>query len=139
MSTIVVVILIYRCHKLTDSINLLGSYRRRNVFLARYAQSYKVEFQIKDRAMDKVQNCDSYIRIPSQTYISCSFLFPPVTNPEHCFYFLCRTHCHRGMIYKTKLLQYVISQVIFRHSVWLGMAATLYITYELASRSSSAD
>jgi hypothetical protein len=39
------------------------------VFPVRYGQTYGVEFQIKDRTMDNVQNCDSYINIPlSQTY-----------------------------------------------------------------------
>jgi hypothetical protein len=35
MSRIVIVILIYHRHKPIDSINLLGSYRRRNVFPVR--------------------------------------------------------------------------------------------------------
>jgi hypothetical protein len=44
MSRIVIVILIYHRHKPIDSINLLGSYRRRNAFTVRYRQTYSVEF-----------------------------------------------------------------------------------------------
>jgi hypothetical protein len=39
------------------------------VIPVRYGQTYGVEFSIKDRTMDNVQNCDSYINMPSsQTY-----------------------------------------------------------------------
>jgi hypothetical protein len=31
----------------------------------RYGQIYRIEFYIKDRTMDNVQNCDSYINIAS--------------------------------------------------------------------------
>jgi hypothetical protein len=41
MSRIVIVILIYRRHKPLDSINLLGSNQKRNVFPVRYGQSYR--------------------------------------------------------------------------------------------------
>jgi hypothetical protein len=41
MSRIVIVMLIYHRHKPTDSINLLDSYRRRNVFSERDGQTYK--------------------------------------------------------------------------------------------------
>jgi hypothetical protein len=58
----VIVIYIYIRHKLIDIINLLGSWRRRNVFLARYGQTNK---QTKDRTMDNVQNCDRYMNTPS--------------------------------------------------------------------------
>jgi hypothetical protein len=71
MSRIVIVILIYHCHKPINSINLLGSKRRRNVFPVSCGQTYRVEmsFKIKGRMMDNVKNCDSYINIPSsQTY-----------------------------------------------------------------------
>jgi hypothetical protein len=47
MSRIVIVILIYRRHKPRDSINLLGSYRRRNVFPVRYGQTYRVDMSFK--------------------------------------------------------------------------------------------
>jgi hypothetical protein len=43
MSRIATVILIYLRHKPIDSINLLGSQRRRSVFLVRYGQAYRVE------------------------------------------------------------------------------------------------
>jgi hypothetical protein len=43
MSIIVIVILIYHRHKPIDSINLLGSSRRCNVFPVRYEQIYSVE------------------------------------------------------------------------------------------------
>jgi hypothetical protein len=69
MSRIIIVMLKYHSHKPIDSINLLGFKRTRNVFPVRYGQTYRVEFPIKDRTMDNVQNCDSYINIPSsQTY-----------------------------------------------------------------------
>jgi hypothetical protein len=42
-SRIVIVILIYHRHKPIDSINLLGSERRYNVFPVRYEQTYRVE------------------------------------------------------------------------------------------------
>jgi hypothetical protein len=35
------------------------------VFPVRYGQTYRFEFQIKDRTMDNVENCDSYINMPS--------------------------------------------------------------------------
>jgi hypothetical protein len=40
------------------------------VFPVRYGQTYRVELSyLKDRTMDKVQNCDGSINIPSsQTY-----------------------------------------------------------------------
>jgi hypothetical protein len=44
MSRIVIVILIYHSHKPIDSINLLGSKWRRNVFPVRYGQTYRDEF-----------------------------------------------------------------------------------------------
>jgi hypothetical protein len=36
-----------RRHKPIDSINLLGSYRRRNVFPVTYRQTYRVELSFK--------------------------------------------------------------------------------------------
>jgi hypothetical protein len=50
MSRIVMVILIYHRHKPTDSINLLGSLRRLNVFPVRYGQTYRVELSFKWKA-----------------------------------------------------------------------------------------
>jgi hypothetical protein len=47
MSTIVIVILMYHRHKPIDSINLLNSSRRRNVFPVRYEQTYRVEKSFK--------------------------------------------------------------------------------------------
>jgi hypothetical protein len=48
MSRIVIVILIYQHrHKPIDSIDLLGSLRRRNVFPVRYGQTYGVELSFK--------------------------------------------------------------------------------------------
>jgi hypothetical protein len=47
MSRIVIVILIYHRHKPMDSINLLGCYRRRNVFPVRYGQTYSVKLGLK--------------------------------------------------------------------------------------------
>jgi hypothetical protein len=47
MSRIVIVILIYRRHKPIDNINLLGSYRRRNMFSVRYGQTCRVELSFK--------------------------------------------------------------------------------------------
>jgi hypothetical protein len=47
MSRIVIVILIYHRHKPIDSINPLGSKRRRNVFPVRYVQTYIVELSFK--------------------------------------------------------------------------------------------
>jgi hypothetical protein len=47
MSRIVIVILIYHCHKPIYSINLLGSLSRRNVFPVRYGQTYRVEVSFK--------------------------------------------------------------------------------------------
>jgi hypothetical protein len=47
MSRIVMLILIYHRHKPIDSINLLGSYRRCNVFPAKYGQTYRVELNFK--------------------------------------------------------------------------------------------
>jgi hypothetical protein len=61
MSKIVIVILICHRHKSTDSINLLGSLRRRNVFPVRYGQTYRLEFYIKDRTMENAQNRDTLI------------------------------------------------------------------------------
>jgi hypothetical protein len=49
MSRIAIVILIYHYHKPIDSINLLGSYRRRNVFHVRYGQTYRVELSFKQK------------------------------------------------------------------------------------------
>jgi hypothetical protein len=47
MSRIVIVILIYHRHKPIDSINLLSLYLRRNVFLVKYGQTYRVELSFK--------------------------------------------------------------------------------------------
>jgi hypothetical protein len=47
MFTVVIVILIYHRHKPTDSVRLLDSLRRRNVFPVRYEQTYRVELSIK--------------------------------------------------------------------------------------------
>jgi hypothetical protein len=47
MSRIVIVILIYHRHNPIDSINLLGSERRRYVFPVRYGQTYRVELSFK--------------------------------------------------------------------------------------------
>jgi hypothetical protein len=44
MSRTAVVISIFHRHKPIDSIHLLGSQRRRNVFTVRYGKSYRVEF-----------------------------------------------------------------------------------------------
>jgi hypothetical protein len=44
MNRIVIVILIYYCHKPIDSIKLLGSQRTRSVFPVIYGQPYKVKF-----------------------------------------------------------------------------------------------
>jgi hypothetical protein len=38
---------IQNCHNHVDSINLLGSYRRHNVFPVRYGQTYRVELSFK--------------------------------------------------------------------------------------------
>jgi hypothetical protein len=50
MSRIVIVTLIYHRYRLTDSINLLGSWRRRNVFPVRYGQCYRVELSFKQKS-----------------------------------------------------------------------------------------
>jgi hypothetical protein len=42
MSRIVIVTLIYHRYKPIDSINMLGSQRRRNVFPVRYGRAYGV-------------------------------------------------------------------------------------------------
>jgi hypothetical protein len=47
MSRIVIIILIYHRHKPIDSINMLGSLRRRNVFPVRYGETYRVELSFK--------------------------------------------------------------------------------------------
>jgi hypothetical protein len=47
MSRIEILILIYHRHKPIDNINLLGSYRRGNVFHVRYGQTYRVELSFK--------------------------------------------------------------------------------------------
>jgi hypothetical protein len=47
MPRIVIVILIYHHPKPIDSINLLGSWRRRNVFPVSYGQTYRVELSFK--------------------------------------------------------------------------------------------
>jgi hypothetical protein len=47
MFRIVIVILIYHRHKPVDSINLLGSQRRRNVFPMGYGQTYRIELSFK--------------------------------------------------------------------------------------------
>jgi hypothetical protein len=47
MSGIVMVILKCHRHKPIDSINLLGSLLRRNVFPVRYEQTYEVELSFK--------------------------------------------------------------------------------------------
>jgi hypothetical protein len=47
MSIIVIVVLICHRHKSIDSINLLGSSRRRYVFPVRYGQTYRVELSFK--------------------------------------------------------------------------------------------
>jgi hypothetical protein len=44
MSKIVIVIPMYNRQKSIDSVNLLGSQRRRNAFPVRYGQTYKIEF-----------------------------------------------------------------------------------------------
>jgi hypothetical protein len=49
MSRIVIVILIYYSHKPTDSINLLGSWRRRNVFHVRYGKTYRAELSFNQK------------------------------------------------------------------------------------------
>jgi hypothetical protein len=46
-SRTVIVILIYRRHIPIDSLNLLGSLRKRNLFSVRYGQTYKVELSFK--------------------------------------------------------------------------------------------
>jgi hypothetical protein len=43
----VIVILIYHHQKPTDSINVLHTYRRRNVLPVRYGQTYRVELCFK--------------------------------------------------------------------------------------------
>jgi hypothetical protein len=52
MSRIVIIILIYHRHKPIDSINLLGLYRRRNVFPVRYGQNYRVVLSLNKRQDD---------------------------------------------------------------------------------------
>jgi hypothetical protein len=47
MFRIVIVILIYLRHKHRNSINLLGSLRKRDVFPVRYGQTYRVELSFK--------------------------------------------------------------------------------------------
>jgi hypothetical protein len=47
MSIIVIVILIYHRLKPIDSIYLLGSWQRRNVFPVRYGQTYRLKFNFK--------------------------------------------------------------------------------------------
>jgi hypothetical protein len=49
MSRIVVVIrvLTYHRHKPINSVNLLGSERKRNVFPVRYGQTYRVDLSFK--------------------------------------------------------------------------------------------
>jgi hypothetical protein len=47
MSRIVTVMLICHRHKPIDSINLLGSQRKRNVFPVRYGLTYRDEFSFK--------------------------------------------------------------------------------------------
>jgi hypothetical protein len=74
MSRIVIVILIYHCHKPVDNINLLSSYRILNVFPVRYGQTYRVELSFKQKTRHWImfRICDSYINIPSpqKTYRS---------------------------------------------------------------------
>jgi hypothetical protein len=52
MSRIVIVILIYHRHKPIDSINLLVSQPRRNVFPVRYGQTYRVELSFLNKRQD---------------------------------------------------------------------------------------
>jgi hypothetical protein len=47
-----IVILINHRHKPIDSINLLVSYRRRNVFPVRYGQTYRVELILSKKQDD---------------------------------------------------------------------------------------
>jgi hypothetical protein len=47
MFKIVIVILMYHHHKPIDSINLLGSQLRRNVFPVRYGQIYRLKLSFK--------------------------------------------------------------------------------------------
>jgi hypothetical protein len=69
MSRIVIVILIYHRHKPVDSINLLVSWRRRNVLPVRYGKP-KILFHdvvfLNIRQIDDVQNYDGYINTRSQ-------------------------------------------------------------------------
>jgi hypothetical protein len=64
MSRIVTLILICHRHNPIDSINLLGSWRRHNVFPVRYGQTYVFElsFKEKDMTMDNVQDYTRKLR-----------------------------------------------------------------------------
>jgi hypothetical protein len=46
-SKTVIAILIYHRHNSIDSINLLGLWRKHNVFPVRYGQTYRVELGLK--------------------------------------------------------------------------------------------
>jgi hypothetical protein len=47
MSRIIIVVIIYHHHNPTDSVKLLDSQRRRNVFLVRYGQIYRIQLSFK--------------------------------------------------------------------------------------------
>jgi hypothetical protein len=69
LSRIVIIVLTYHRYKPIDGNNLLVSYQRYNVFPVRYGQTYRVEL----RTMDNVQNCNSYVKIPSLQICRCYF------------------------------------------------------------------
>jgi hypothetical protein len=52
MSRTVIVILTYHSHKPTVNINLLGSYKRRNIFAVRHEQTYRVELSFNENQDD---------------------------------------------------------------------------------------
>jgi hypothetical protein len=47
MFRIAIVLIIYHPHKPTDSINLIGSQRRRNMLPVRYGQTYRIDLSFK--------------------------------------------------------------------------------------------